>query len=41
MIEVLANIVAGIIAGSMWLTAITLLSGLIVGISCWLFSLKM
>ena len=41
MIEVLANIVAGIIAGSMMLTAVTLLSGLIVGVSCWLFSIKM
>ncbi len=39
--EVLANIAAGIIAGSMMLTAVTLLSGLIIGISCWIFSLKM
>ena len=39
--EALASIVAGIIAGSMMLTAVTLLSGLIVGVSCWLFSIKM
>ena len=39
--EVLANVVAGIIAGGMVLTAVTLLSGLIVGVSCWLFSIKM
>ena len=41
MTEVLANIVTGIIAGSMMLTAITLLSGLIIGISGWIFGLKM
>lgn len=41
MIEALATVISGIIAGSMWLTAITLLSGLIVGISCWIFSIKM
>jgi hypothetical protein len=39
--EALANIVAGIISGGMILTAITLLSGSIVGVSCWIFSLKM
>ena len=39
--EALASIVAGIIAGSMMLTAVTLLSGLIIGVSCWLFSIKM
>jgi hypothetical protein len=39
--EVLANIVAGIISGEMILTAVTLLSGLIVGISCWILSIKM
>lgn len=41
MIEALATVVSGIIAGSMMLTAVTLLSGLIVGISCWIFSIKM
>lgn len=41
MIEALATVVSGIIAGGMVLTAVTLLSGLIVGISCWLFSMKM
>jgi hypothetical protein len=41
MIEALANIVAGIIAGCMMLTAVTLLSGLIVGVSYWLFDLRM
>ena len=40
MIEVLASIVAGIIAGSMMLTAVTLLSGLIIGVSGWIFGLK-
>lgn len=41
MIEVLANIVAGTIASGMMLTAVTLLSGLIVGVSCWIFSIEM
>lgn len=41
MSDALANVVASIISGGMILTAITLLSGLIVGISCWLFSIKM
>lgn len=39
--EVLANVIAGIIAGSMMLTAITLAAGLIIGISGWLFNLEM
>lgn len=39
--EALASVVSGIISGGMILTAITLLSGLIVGISCWIFSIKM
>jgi len=39
--EVLASIVAGIIAGSMMLTAVTLAAGLIIGISRWIFGLKM
>lgn len=41
MIEVLATVISGIIAGSMMLTAVTLLSGLIIGVSCWIFSLKL
>ncbi len=41
MMEALASVVAGTIAGGMYLTAITLLSGLVIGISCWIFSLKM
>jgi hypothetical protein len=39
MMEALATVVSGIIAGGMMLTAITLLSGLIIGVSCWLFSI--
>lgn len=39
--EAIATVVAGIIAGGMMLTAVTLAAGLIIGVSCWIFSLKM